>query len=189
MFLYNKKTSYLLISGLVFMHLLCLCLSCFFVHRFLIVSFDSSVFALLAILFCGPVIVDISSIRTQALSRFFVRCSFTTEGIVCHGPGLGRWCVEWNKICFYGTVGWSLPHGMPIIFLSTDPNEKYESNSVWRLTHQRVIFEVQEEIMRILKIYMPTEMTKCLETSINTKKDSFFRKNIRYRTGDGLREP
>lgn len=176
MCLYNKKIMYYVIGGLVFLHLLCLCLSLFFIHRYIFVSFDPTVFVLLTILLGCPIIVDIVSIRTQAISRFFVRCAFTNEGVVCYGPGLGKWCVEWNKICFYGIAGWSLPYGMPIVFLSTDSSEKYDKNRFTYLTKRRVVFEVREDIMLKLRFYMPIDMINRLQASVDNKKDCFYRK-------------
>ena len=176
MFLYGKKTTCFVAGGLLFLHLLCIGLSGFFIYRFLIVSYDPSVFILLAILIGGLVVVDITTHQVQVFGRLLVRCKFTMEGIICYGIGMGKWCIQWEKICFYGITGYSLPYNMPIVFLSADPKEKYDEKNVSRLTKQRVVFELRQEILGMLQLYMPADMIKRMEAAIDSKRDMFFRK-------------
>lgn len=174
--LYNKKTTYSVIGGLLFLHVLCFGLSMFFIYKFMFLTYDPAVFVLLIIIIGSVMLVDLVSNRTQAISRFFLRCTLNKDGIICRGPGFKAWNIRWDEICFYGISGFTLPYRMGIIFLSKNPKEVFNKDKFAELTNQRIVFEACDETFDKLRIYMPTEMQDRLLVSMKSQKDCCFRR-------------
>ena len=165
----------MVVGGLVFYHLLVAGLCMFWIYRFLISSYDPSVFLLLALFVGGTVCCDVILYRTQAFSRFLVRFKTDASGIHCFGLGWKRWSILWSDIHVFGVTGFTPSTGMGIIFLSTDPSEKFSREKCVSISRERIVFQADEKIWSKLSIYMPFNIKIKLRNSINEKRDCFYR--------------
>lgn len=172
--LYDKHSTYLVIGGMIFIHALVFALCTFFIYRFVIVTHDPSVYFLVSLLIGGVIICDVLAHPTQAVSRFFVRFKVDAVGILCYGIGWKSWKIEWDAICVYGIEGFSGSYGVPLMFLSTDVNEKFDCNRFALLTSQRIVFQVRDETWAEVSKYMPVRMREQLKNAIETSTDCYY---------------
>lgn len=173
--LYNKKDAYIVIGGLVFYHILIIMLCTFWVHRFIFVSFNPDVLFLLALFIGGTIYTDVLISRIQGFSRFFLRCKVNERGIHCVGLGRKKWSIMWSDIRVYGITGFCSPSKSPLIFLSTDPDEKPNSYIITNISQKRIAFQATASTWNTFAEYMPTEMRKKIHMSYHQKRDCFYK--------------
>ena len=179
--LYDKQATLTVIGGILLMYGLCLGLCGFFVYRFLILTFDPTVFFLLGIVLCPLILFPILSRRSHAFGRFLLRCRFDETGISCYGLGWKRFTLRWDDICLYGIDGYG-KHGsysMGILFLSTDPEEHFDPKRYAEISMRRIVFGVRDEIWGKLGTHMPEEMKKRLMACARAKQNCFYVRRIK----------
>lgn len=176
--LYDKQTTFTVIGGILLMYGLCLGLCGFFVYRFLIRTFDPAVYLLLAIVLCPLILFPILSRKSHAFGRFLLRCRFDKLGISCYGLGWRRFTLRWDDICLYGIDGYGKHSGysMGILFLSTDPEERFDPKHYADINAHRIVFAVRDEIWDKFDTYMPEEMKKRLMSCAKTKQNCYYLK-------------
>jgi len=174
--LYNKQTTFLVVSGYIFMHMLILGLSSFFVYRFITDGYDSGWIVLILMFMFMLLVVDIQLSKFQIFSRFWVRCDFDSTGICCRCFLKNKWNIAWQNICVFGTIGYTPNTGMGIIFLSCDQNEKYEREKCILISEKRIVFEANQYIWAKLSEFMPSDIRYKLESAIHSGRDCWYRR-------------
>jgi len=178
MYLFGKKNTIMVIGGIVFLHVLDGMLCGFFVYKFMMITFDPGVFVLLFVLLGPLVICDTMAKNTQAFSRFLVRCTMDSEGIYCTSIAK-KWRIRWDDICIFGVTGFSSTLKKGIAFLSSDSDEKYQKKTLTHISQKRLAFSVEDGIWENFRAYMPEDIRKKLEKSINNTYDCFYRRKIK----------
>lgn len=172
--LFNKKDTFIVVWGMLFLHALCVGLCVFFVYQFIVVTYDSGVFALLFILIGGLTLIDVMCYRIQAVSRFLVRCSIDEKGIHCVCLGRKKWSIFWKDIRIAGIIGYATT-GIGLIFLSIDKNEKYNKTTCIKISNKRIVFQAEERIWAKFSENMPGNMKLKLQRSMEEKRDCYYR--------------
>ncbi len=175
--IYDRYTRFMILFGMLFMHILCFGLGIFFVIRFLIAeeTRDAGAIILIAFLSVMQIFVDCLLWKLQLYQRMFLKCQFSDRGIACRGIGWKPFFIPWKEICVYGVFGYTPNTGMGFITLSMDENEVFNRQTALVVTRQRIIFEIYDPVMKKLKAYMPGEMFEKLQYSISRKEDCFHR--------------
>lgn len=175
--LYRRSSTYFVLFGMILMHVFIVFLCSFFCYRFWYQEFDPAVFLLLAMFIIPTVAVHILSHPHQALSRFLVRCRVDVKGLHCFGVGWRRWDIAWQDICVYG-IQWQgssdYPYGL--IFFSKDTKESFNIKRYTILNPDRVVFEVRPELWQLLCQFMPQDICGKLGWSMESKRNSFYRR-------------
>lgn len=177
--LYDKYTSNVILIGISLYHVLALSLSAFFCYRFLIQSYDPTVYLLLLLLIAPLIIMDILLRKDRMFKRFLIRCKFNEKCIFCYGLLWKSWEIPWSEISTYGITGYAHEdRTYPIIFFSLDSSELYEKNKIFAVNQQRVVFQMREEIWPELSEFMPDDMKKQLRYSIDSQRNCFCKRRV-----------
>lgn len=176
--LYDKFTTYFLLGFLLAFNVGLVIVCGVIYYHYLIESYrPEDGFVGIALMLGSLLAVDIAGHKCQAFIRFLVRCKFNEKGIYCHGFCVKSWFIPWDKICTYGITGFKMDYG--IIFFSLDPNEIFiNRKETLKLNHQRIVFQVRDEIWPELSKFMPEDMKKQLRYSIDCQKDCFCKRKI-----------
>ena len=165
--------TFVIVGGIVFGYVLTFSLIAFFVKRFLIDSYDPTVFALIAFLLIAPTFLAIEMHRERFLRRFFLQYRFSEKGIACQGIGWGRFFIAWQAIRTYGVFGSTPNRGF--LFFSLDPKELVMENMLI-LRKDRLILEYRQDAWEAAFAYMPADMKKRLEDALSHNYQGFFKR-------------
>lgn len=171
--LYDKSTTYSILGGIVFLHGIILGLCIFWIYRFLIITYDPSVYLLIGGIIGMLVFCDILLHQSHVVGRFLIRCKFDETGIYCYGLGWKSWRINWADVCFYGIEGFS-QYNFGILFISADANEKFDVKRYADITPLRIVFQVRDEIWQDLERYMPNDMKQKLFACSQKRHDCFY---------------
>ncbi len=175
--LYDRYTTYFILLGMLFANILGFGLGCFFIYKFLILSFDPLVFILIIMIPGGIIFCDVLLIRSRFYGRLLLRCKITPHGIACRGLGWRPFVLPWNEIRVYGIYGYSLAqHPYAIAFFSTNPEERYIGKQLAKVDYSRVVFQIRPEVIRALEAHMPDDIKKRFTDSIRCKQDCCIRR-------------
>lgn len=173
--LYDKQSTYCVLGGSVFMHLLVAGICIHSSYTWPITPDDPGTLLLIAFFIVLMIVWDIMLCKTQTYSRFLTRFKADSEGIHCR-LGLKKWNVLWNDIHVYGIIGFSAWTGMGIIFLSTDADEKHIPKKCVSISEKRIVFQAEERIWSEISTYMPNDIKSKLRRSIDNKQDCYYRR-------------
>ncbi len=172
--LYDRKASFMVVAGIIFMHGATLVLCAFWIYRFLILTYDPGVFFLL-IMFLGILILcDWQLSRIQGFFRFLIRCNIDHIGIHCSIMGMKKWCIRWCDIRAYGTIGLDNQNYMNLIFFSTRKHQSPKPKELIYASEEQIVFQFRQGIWVTLKQYMPTDMSGNIQKSLDAGHDRFF---------------
>lgn len=109
--------------------------------------------------------------------RFLSRCRFDEIGIHCYYILWGSFTVRWDEIHTYGYFNSKAGYiSMDLVFLSKDPRELYDKKKLYKISKERLILEYRPEFWTALLAYMPQDMKKCLEESVDTGRACFVKR-------------
>lgn len=172
----SLRYTYVLILGIPIMHLAVFLLCGFFVHRFIIETYDPGIFLILLPLVGSVIYIDIGLFKFQLFHRCFLNFDVDEAGVRCYGMGFAPWVIHWNEIHTYGLTGYG-KHGQPFafIFLSKSPFEK-SPEQIIHISKQRIIIQVRKETVSALEKYLPADMMKRITTAIRNQTDCLYRR-------------
>ncbi len=176
--IYDNYTRYMLLFGILILHLLCFSLSAFFIYRFIILKEDYSALGLVAFFFLAPIIVDMLMIKSKfkLIRRMLAKCTISKNGLDFSGIGFGRWTITWNDIKTYGITGFDSKQPYIFIFFSKNYNEKHDTKSVLDINPNRIVFQYRYDIWEELSKNLPEDMIKRLSYSVDKRRDGFYRR-------------
>lgn len=177
--IYDSYTTYMIPIFLLLMGITVVCISGFFIDKFIIQSFDPSVFLLLLILNGPWIFVLVRLLKEQYLKKLFLRFEINNDGIHCFGLGWRDFYITWESIHTYGLLGYSSSYSnKKLILLSTDKKEWAPKNLVEanRVSTSRLIIQYREDVWAALSKQLPHEMQKNMKYSIECNKDCFHKR-------------
>ena len=170
--LYNKKDTYFVVGGIIFIHALALGLCSFWVYRFLYVTYDPGVYILLAFFLGMTILCDISLSRVQGFSRFLFRCKVDKQGFCVHKPFGKVLQMNWTDIQSYGLLCMYSDFSYNLLFFSTHKHEKRVEAVV--ISSERISFQIDSKKWEEIKEYIPSDMSDNLQTAIHSKCTRMF---------------
>ena len=181
--LYEPSTTWFVLGGMGMLYGLSLGLCVFFVRRFVFESLvaagavDWTVIPLLMVFLLPPfVVIPILSRKERAIGRYFLRCSFTPEGIHCGGLFWKQFVIPWEKIRTYGLQGAGYAHvSMGLLFFSTE-KELFKKERIARISGSRIVLQLREEIVSPLLEFMPQDMKSRLEPAIRESREVYIQR-------------
>ena len=111
--------------------------------------------------------------------RYFLRCSFTEQGVQCSGWFWKPFLIKWSDIRAYGTYTNKFSYlTMDAVFFSANPEEYGAKNAKEALAvrKDRLVFELRPKLEPALFRHMPEDMKKKLQYVISRNENSFFRR-------------
>ncbi|MDD6034241.1 MAG: hypothetical protein PUC47_12340 [Oscillospiraceae bacterium] len=174
--IYDPYTTWYLLGGLIFMHLLMFGLSAFFIVHFLIQEGQIAAVIMPIEFIVLLLFLDITLVRNQLYGRLLLRCKVNEEGIFCRGFGCRPWMLSWSQIRVFAIVGYQLKNSLPFFVFSLDPQERFDQKRFLMLTPNRIVFSVTEENWNKLRPYMPADMKRNLQWSIEHERDCFHKR-------------
>ena len=172
--LYRKQDCIIVVGGVIFEHLLVGGLCVFFVHRFLIETYDPGVFVLLAMFVGMTIWCNILLARIQGLSRCLIRCSVDTEGIHCSKIGLKKWCIPWDCIRTFGTTGFGENYNFGLVFLSRLQHPRRSNKELIRISNDQIVFQFDPVSWDEMYKYMPADIYSKLTKAVKEKRNSYY---------------
>ncbi len=184
--LFDNYMTYYGLFGLLLMHALAIGLCIFFYIHFIVELKDMGSLVLI-IMFMGLLIInDVMAYRYQLYRRFITRCTIDRDGIYCSFLNIIKWNIPWDEVRTYGITGHSNPYKpvqystVAIMFFSLDPDEPWEKKSMYRLSKNRILFQLRDEIWPKMSEYMPEDMVKVLNDAIDKDRDCFGRRKAKH---------
>lgn len=182
--LYDNYTTYFVIGGMGLMYALTLGLCAFFIKQFIVDAIaatgaaDLDVIPLLAIILIPPfVIIPIVSYKSHALDRYLLRCTFSKEGICCYGLFWESFFIPWKNIRTYGVQGYDYAStSLVFLFVSTE-KEYYRKENIAKISENRIIFQLRDDIVCPLLEFMPFDMKSRLKESIEASRDVYIQRS------------
>lgn len=173
--LFSRKNTYLIIGGLASYHLLIGVLFAFWIGRFLVQSYDPSVFLLLALFSGITILCDILVWKAQVIHMFLVRCRVDNIGIHCHMLGLKKWSILWSDIRIFGVAGHADSTQARILFFDSNNKAAIQHKSLHYVTDKHIIFEFDASKWALLSCHMPDGMRKKLQYALDRGRDCYHR--------------
>ena len=173
--IYDKKTSYAVIGGLAGLHILVATLCGFWIYRFLIISYDPSVFVLLALFAGMTILCDVLVFKIQIVQMCLTRCYLNQTGVYSSILGIKRWSLLWDDICFFGIEGYATGTGMVILFFSCDAKGFSKKQDMFRLSDKQVFFQISKDRWNRICQHIPPHMQKKLQKSFEREQDCYYR--------------
>lgn len=175
--IYDNYSTWFFLGGMFAIHIGTGVLLCFFICRFLIVTYDPAVFLLLIILIGAILICDVLCGTMQMYSRFLIRLSVDETGITCRNIGVKSWCIRWCDICTYGITGYTQSNQtFALMFFSTDPKELYNKKQIVSISKQRIIIQIRTQSLEAIRHYVPLDMKKRLDEAIAAHRNCFCKR-------------
>lgn len=133
---------------------------------------------LLIILILSPCYVfPVFMYRLRMGVRLFARCRFDEIGIHCYYLLWGAFTVRWDNIHTYGFFNSRAGYvSMDLVFLSTDPHEVYDRKKLYAISKNRMIFEYRPDFWAAFTEYMPQDIKKHLEESLDTGRNCYVKR-------------
>lgn len=173
--LYSKKDTYLVVGGIVLLHLLVIGLSVFWCYRFLWNYYDASVFVLLILFWGGLILCDVLLSKVQGLSRFLVRCKVDYTGLYCSMPFKKKWSILWKDVHTYGLLGINNPVSYVQCFFSVDRSIP-DVNQLVNLADNQIAFQIDTPLWVAVMQYLPKDIKTNLLKAQKEGKDRGFRR-------------
>lgn len=182
--LYDKNTTCAILGGIGMLYVITLGLCIFFVKQFVLDaivktgSADLSVIPLLMLLLMPTfVVIPIASCKNHALSRYLLRCTFSKEGIYCFGLFWKAFFIPWKDVRTYGIHGCNYAYvSMAFLFVSTE-KEYYKKENIAKLSKNRIVFQLHDDIICPLLEFMPLDMKSRLKGAIEESRDIYIQRS------------
>ena len=181
--LYDNSSTFLILGGMGILYLLTIGLCCFFIKQFVFDSIeitgapDLSIIPLLLIFILPPfLIIPIVSHKNHALSRYLLRCTFSSEGIFCCGFLWKSFFIPWDSIRTYGIQGYNYSYtSLVFLFFSTE-KEYYRGKNIAQISINRIVFQLRDDIIPPLMEFMPLDIKIRLEEAIEKTRDIYIQR-------------
>ena len=173
---FDTYTTYFLPVGWSLMCCLCWGLCIYFFIHFILDLKDPEGWACILIILLPNTGVNIYFFKTKVLRRFYIRYQFRPTGIHCSGFTWGRFTIPWEEIHTYGffvSAGSYLYY--PMLFFSLVPHEQWLKNPL-TMNRERFLLQYREKVWQELCLYLPADMKKHLQDSIDHQRAGFFKR-------------
>lgn len=161
------------------MYILLFALVIFCVRRFLIETFDPSVFLLLAIIITPFVFITFKFFHDGILKRFLLKCSIDDDGISYSGPLWKSRKINWSEVHTFGVYFYSVSYlSNTMIFFSTDRTElgPKTAKDAAVLSSNRVVIQYREDIWDALSEHMPSDIRKRIDEALRHQCNCFHKR-------------
>lgn len=177
--LYESSISYVLPTFLLLLCLLSIVLSCFFIKKFLLDSYDPAVYFLVALMIGPWIYVIIGLQQCGVFKRLFLRFSVDESGIHCYLFGKKQYEIRWDHIHTFGIVGFSFSYvnGIMILF-STDKKEyaPQKITEVNRISKEKMVIQYRADVWDTLTQFMPLDICEKLSYAVSRNQDCFHKR-------------
>ena len=145
--------------------------------RFLESGYDVG-WLFLAAMFTTPFILAlVVEIKEKVISRYLLRLEISEQGICCRGFLSSAWFIPWSSVRTYGVSGYSRNiYHVPIMFFSTNPNELFDKKKDTNIDKNRIVISIRDETWPALGRYMPSDMERNLQWSVENHRDCFYKR-------------